>query len=235
MQPPFWLVVMALDEAKIPARTIRWNGFADRHLEMRLIGFSGSDVSAIDSNRDRPFRIGQLFPLRGAGFDEAEAFFGQFGFHPRRHSSQMPADGTRAQLIADRQHVLKKIGRDAKRCQRCPFRFQREQFRRDVVGQQLGQWAEGSGRAVVELAMVEARVRGGDIAEDGAISDLATRLAAQRSSAARAACALGAIGSALHRDDFLLQFQEQILALADRQSNFASGIGALVKNADLLV
>lgn len=145
----------------------------------------------------------------------------------------MPADGTRAQLIADRQHVLEKIGRDAKRCQRCPFRFQPEQFRRDVAGQQLGHWAEGSGRAVVALAMVETRARGGDIAEDGAISDLATGLAAQLSSAAGAACALGAIGSALRRDDFLLQFQEQILALADRQSDFASGIGALVKSADL--
>ena len=71
VQPPFRLIVMALDETKIPAWAVRRDRFAHSDLKMRLSDIAGSDVSAIDPDGDWPFRIGKPLPQNGAGLDEA--------------------------------------------------------------------------------------------------------------------------------------------------------------------
>lgn len=102
----------------------------------------------------------------------------QFSFHPGRHTSQMPPDCVRAETCIDRQNVLQNISRDTEGGQRRPFCLQPKQLGRDVVGQEFSQQAEGLGRAVPALTLVETRVRYRDIAEHRAIPDLTTRLAA---------------------------------------------------------
>ena len=80
---------------------------------------------------------------------------------------QVAANGAGVGGAADRQNFFQQLGRQAEGNQRGPFRFQIQQLRSGVLGEQLAQRAEGlTGRRLTATA-VKARTVQRDDAEGG--------------------------------------------------------------------
>src|SRR4051794_469859 len=100
---------------------------------------------------------------------------------------QVLADGLGVGRIGDRQDVPEQGGGHAEGEQGCPAALQIQQLRGGVLGEQLGQWAEGLAVQRVAPAAVKAWACERNMAERGAKDDRVLPLAAQTAAADGAA------------------------------------------------
>ena len=135
------MLILAADQAEVAVVAILGHRLADHDLEVLLFVVPVPDVAAVDADDDRFLRDGRL--AAAGRHPHARLAGAEIGVLPGGDLVQMLADGLGVGRAGDRQDVLEQSGRHAEGHQGGPAALQVEQFRRGVLGEQLGQRAEG--------------------------------------------------------------------------------------------
>jgi hypothetical protein len=143
-------VILAGDEVAVI--TARSQGLADDDLEVALFIVPVPEVAAVDADDDRFLRE-RLAIIRTA-FKANWLLAGKISFMANGNLVQVAANSAGVGGAADRQNLFQQLGSQAEGNQRGPPGFQIQQFRSDVLGEQLAQRAEGlTGRRLTATAV----------------------------------------------------------------------------------
>ena len=225
-------VILAGNEAEVAVIAPRGHGLADDDLEVALFVVPVPDVAAVDADDDRFLRE-RLAIIRTA-FKANWLLAAKISFMAGGNLVQVAANGAGVGGAADRQNLFQQLGSQAEGNQRGPFRFQIQQLRGGVLGEQLAQRAEGLAGRRLTAAAVKARTVQRDGAEGGTELDPTRSLAQQGATAAVTAPMSGQEARRLGGNHALLDGGQHGLGVAKRQPDRLHAVVALVEMQNLV-